>query len=81
MTIPRNTGRKISHGFAIFSFACAFISLAFFVYFFATRGVSDVITASLFATILFFLSCTIVFYLMGKPPKHVLEPWDSESDK
>jgi hypothetical protein len=81
MTTTRNTGRKISHGFAISSLACAFISLAFFVYFFATRGIGDVITASLFATILFFLSCAIVFYLMGKPPRHVLEPWDSVSDK
>ncbi|MDP2827638.1 MAG: hypothetical protein Q8O37_03430 [Sulfuricellaceae bacterium] len=77
MIIPRNTGRKISHGFAIFSLACMLISLVFFLYLFATRGITDVITASLLATTLFFLSCTIVLYLMGKPPQYVLEPWDS----
>lgn len=81
MTIPRNAGRKISHGFAIFSFACMLVSLAAFLFLFATRGISDVITASLFATTLFFMSCAIVFYLMGKPPMHVLEPWDSPLDK
>lgn len=74
---PRNTGRKIAFGFAAASFVSMAVSLAIFVYFMMTRGAGDVITASLLATTLFFLSCGIVLYLMSKPPKHKLEPWDS----
>lgn len=74
---PRNAGRKIAFGFAAASIASMAVSLAIFVYFMATRGAGDVITASLLATTLFFLSCGIVLYLMSKPPKHKLEPWDS----
>jgi preprotein translocase subunit SecG len=75
--IPRNTGRKIAFGFAVFSFISMAVSLAILIYFMATRGSGDVITASMFATTLFFLSCGIVLYLMSKPPKYKLEPWDS----
>lgn len=75
--IPRNTGRKIAFGFAIFSFVCMVVSLVVLGYFQVTRGSGDVATASMFATTLFFLSCGIVLYLMGKPPKHELQPWDS----
>ena len=53
------------------------VSLVTFLYFMVTRGGSDVITASLFASTLFFLSCGIVLYLMSKPPRYKLEPWDS----
>jgi hypothetical protein len=74
---PRSIGKKIAFGFAVFSFAGMAISLAIFVYFIATRGMSDVITASLMATTLFCMSCGIVLYLMSQPPKHPLEPWDS----
>ena len=74
---PRNTGRKISFGFAVASFISMAVSLAILVYFMATRGSGNVITASMFATTLFFLSCGIVLYLMSKPPKYKLEPWDS----
>jgi len=74
---PRNTGRKIAFGFAVASYASMVISLLIFLYFMVTRGGSDVITASMFATTLFFLSCGIVLYLMSKPPKYKLEPWDS----
>jgi predicted membrane channel-forming protein YqfA (hemolysin III family) len=74
---PRNTGRKIAFGFSVFSFISMVVSLATLIYFIVTRGSSDVITASLFATTLFFLSCGIVLYLMSKPPRHKLEPWDS----
>ncbi|MHB8167696.1 MAG: hypothetical protein ACYDDT_13150 [Sulfuricella sp.] len=74
---PRNTGRKISFGFAAASYASMTISLLIFLYFMVTRGGSDVVTASLFATTLFFLSCGIVLYLISKPPKYKLEPWDS----
>lgn len=75
--IPRNTGRKIAFGFAVFSFVSMIVSLATLVYFMATRDSGDVITASLFATTLFFLSSGIVLYLMSKPPRYKLEPWDS----
>jgi len=74
---PRNTGRKIAFGFAVASFVSMAISLVTFLYFLVTRGGSAVSTASLLATTLFFLSCGIVLYLMSKPPKHKLEPWDS----
>lgn len=73
----RNAGRKIAFGFAAASIVSMAVSLAIFVYFMMTRGAGDVITASLLATTLFFLSCGIVLYLMSKPPKHKLEPWDS----
>lgn len=75
--IPRNTGRKIAFGFAVFSFVSMVVSLVILIYFMSTRGSGDVITASLFATTLFFLSCGIVLYLMSKPPRYKLEPWDS----
>lgn len=74
---PRTIGRKIAFGFSVFSFVSMVVSLATLVYFMVTRGSGDVITASLFATTLFFLSCGIVLYLMSKPPRYKLEPWDS----
>ena len=73
----RNFGKKIAFGFAIGSFGSTVISLLFLVYFLATRGGSDVMSASLLATTLFFLSCGVVLFLMSTPPKHKLEPWDS----
>ncbi|HUW49854.1 MAG TPA: hypothetical protein VMV75_02440 [Sulfuricella sp.] len=76
--IPRNPGRKIAFGFAVASFICTVASLAIFAYLLVTHGISDVLTASLLATTLFFLSSGIVLYLMGKPPKYALLPWDSE---
>ena len=75
---PRTTGRKIAFGFSVFSFVSMAVSLVIFIYCLATRGSGDVITASLFATTLFFLSCGIVLYLMSKPPRHKLLPWNSE---
>lgn len=75
--MTRNIGKKIAFGFAVFSFVCMAVSLVIFLYLLATRGGSDVITASLFATALFFLSCGIVLYLMSKPPRYKLEPWES----
>lgn len=74
---PRTIGRKIAFGFAAVSFVGMAVSLVIFIYLLATRGGSDVVTASLFATTLFFLSCGIVLYLMSKPPRYKLEPWDS----
>lgn len=75
--IPRNAGRKIAFGFAVASFICTVLSFGGFVHSMVTRGGQDVITASLLAVILFFLSAGIVLYLMSKPPRHKLEPWDS----
>ena len=74
--IPRNTGRKIAFGFAVISFVCSAMNLAILIYFLTTRGSGDVVTTSMFATTLFFLSCGIVLYLISKPPRHKLEPWD-----
>lgn len=74
---PRTIGRKIAFGFAVASFFSMVVSLAILIYLLATRGASDVVTASMFATTLFFLSCGIVLYLMSKPPRYKLEPWDS----
>jgi CHASE3 domain sensor protein len=74
---PRTIGRKIAFGFAVFSFVSMVVSLAVLIYLLATRGSGDVVTASMFATTLFFLSCGIVLYLMSKPPRYKLEPWDS----
>jgi predicted membrane channel-forming protein YqfA (hemolysin III family) len=73
----RNFGKKIAFGFAVASFIGMAISLVFFLYLLFTSGISDVITASMMATTLFLLSCGVVLYLMSKPPKHKLEPWDS----
>ena len=73
----RNLGKKISFGFAVACFVGMAISLVFFLYLLFTRGMSDVLTASLMATTLFLLSCGVVLYLMSKPPMHKLEPWDS----
>lgn len=74
---PRTIGRKIAFGFAVAAFVCSALSLATFAYFMATLGGRSVITASLLATILFFLSSGVVLYLMSKPPRYVLQPWDS----
>lgn len=74
---PRTIGRKIAFGFAVASFVSMVVSLAILIYLLATRGSGDVVTASMFATTLFFLSCGIVLYLMSKPPRYKLEPWDS----
>lgn len=75
--IPRNPGKKIAFGFAVACFIGMAISLVTFLYLLFTRGMSDVITASLMATTLFLMSCGVVLYLMSKPPQHKLEPWDS----
>ena len=75
--IPRNTGKKIAFGFAVACFVSMAASLAIFIYFLFTRGGSDVLSASMLATTLFFLSCGIVLYVVSQPPKYKLEPWDS----
>ena len=72
----RSTGKKIAYGFSIASFVSMAASLMIFIYLLATRGGSDVATASLFAVTVFFLSCGIVLHFMGKPPMYELLPWD-----
>lgn len=76
--LPRSPGKKFAFGFCVASFAAMAISVPIFIYFVLTRGLGDVISASLFATTLFFMFCGIVLYLMSKPALHVLQPWDSE---
>lgn len=73
---PRTIGRKIAFGFAVASVIGMAVSLAILIYLLATRGIGDVVTASMLATTLFFLSCGIVLYLMSKPPRYKLLPWD-----
>lgn len=73
---PRTIGRKISFGFAVASFISMAVSLVVLIYLLATRGSGDVVTASMFATTLFFFSCGVVLYLMSKPPRYELLPWD-----
>lgn len=74
MTV-RTTGKKIALGFAIACLPCMAISLAAFVYLVWDKGMQDVLGASALATTLFFASCALVLFLMGKPPRHELLPW------
>lgn len=76
--MKRNAGKKVAFGFAMLSVIGAIVSLVFFGLSFAERGSDDPITASLAATIFFFVSCTVVLYIMSKPPRHELQPWDSD---
>lgn len=77
MTV-RTTGKKIALGFAIACLPCTAVSLAAFIYWIWDKGMHDVLTASAMATTLFFASCTMVLYLMSKPPLHELQPWDKK---
>jgi len=77
----RTTAKKVALGLSIVSLLCTAISLALFVYMLAQHGVTDVWSASLFATTIFFLSCAIVLFFMSKPPRHELRPWDEEEQK
>lgn len=74
----RTTGKKIALGFAIACLPCTVVSLAAFIYWIWDKGMHDVLTASAMATTLFFASCTMVLYLMSKPPLHELQPWDEK---
>ncbi len=76
--MTRTTGKKIAFGFAI---ACLFgmvASAVLFVYFIKTKGLHDVLSASAMATIVFFAGCTVVLYVMSKPPRYELRPWDED---
>lgn len=77
MTV-RTTGKKIALGFAIACLPCTAVSFAAFIYWIWDKGMQDVLTASAMATTLFFASCTMVLYLMSKPPLHELRPWDDK---
>lgn len=79
MTV-RTTGKKIALGFAIACLPCVAISLATFAYLVWDRGMQDVLSASALATTLFFASCALVLFLMSKPPRHALLPWDERED-
>lgn len=78
--MPRNIGKKIALGFA---WLCVFGTLASIVgagTMAHSRGINDPITASLLATIVFFISCTVVLYVMSKPLPQPLEPWEPNAD-
>mgnify|MGYP005613739757 CR=1 FL=1 len=75
MTV-RTIGKKIALGFAIACLPGVALSLAAFVYLAWGKGMQDVLSASALATMLFFASCALVLFLMSKPPRHALLPWD-----
>ncbi|MEW5944020.1 MAG: hypothetical protein AB1710_09235 [Pseudomonadota bacterium] len=76
--IERTFGRKVALGFSVFSFLGAGAAVAVLLVMFSQRGGSDVIVASLLATVVFMASCGVVLYQMSKPPRHVLLPWDHD---
>ncbi len=72
----RSPAKKIAFGFCIVSLIGMAISLVMFLYTLIQRGFNDVLSASLFATTVFFLSCAIVLFFMSKPPRYEMRPWD-----
>lgn len=76
--MKRTTGKKIAFGFAIANLVCMAATLLVFAYFYREKGGGDVLTASAFATVIFFASCSIVLYFMSQPPRYELRPWDEE---
>lgn len=74
----RTPAKKAALGFCIVSLIGTVISLAMLVYTLSQRGITDVLSASLFATTIFFLSCAIVLFFMSKPPRYEMRPWDEE---
>lgn len=74
----RSTGKKIALGFAIACMLGMAASLATTIYFLATKGPQDVLSASAMATTFFFASCTVVLFFMSKPPRYELKPWDEK---
>lgn len=76
--MKRNTGKKIAFGFYLFALLGLVVSAAMMMYTVIQRGASDVLSASLFATTIFFASCAVVLYFMAKPPRYELLPWDHE---
>ncbi|MBZ0092513.1 MAG: hypothetical protein K8F27_09865 [Sulfuricellaceae bacterium] len=79
--MKRTFGKKIAFGFAAAAFIGMAASSVFFVYFLFKGGVNGIVTSSVFATILFFMSCGVVLYLMSKPQRYALRPWDEEEKK
>lgn len=74
----RTPAKKIALGFCVLTLIGTAISAVMMVYYVIQRGPSDVLSASLFATTIFFLSCAIVLFFMSKPPRYELRPWDEE---
>ncbi|HMM47117.1 MAG TPA: hypothetical protein PKC12_03965 [Thiobacillaceae bacterium] len=77
MTV-RSVGKKIALGFAVACLLCTVASLGSLIYLAGDRGMQDVWSASALATTFFFASCTLVLFLMSKPPRHVLLPWHAD---
>lgn len=76
----RNFGRKLALGFGVLAFLAAFGSLVLFVIILGRRGIADPITASLFASGLFFLSSGIVLYFISRPPRPLTADADAEPE-
>lgn len=76
--MKRNLGRRIALGFAVASFASALLTLVAFVIMFGRYGSANAIVASLMASIVFFVGCGIVLYVISQPPRHELLPWDHD---
>lgn len=79
--IERTFGRKIALSFAVASILGSVAVMAVFLVMLVRHGIGDVIVASLLASILFLLSCGVVLYLISKPPRHALLPWDHGDPK
>ena len=66
-TQPRGIGKKIALVCAGGSVTCAFLTLGLAFWFWMSRGITDVYTASLFATTFFFITAAVVLHAMSKP--------------
>lgn len=79
-TMRRSFGRKLALGFGVLAFLAAFGSLVLFVIILGRRGIADPITASLFASGLFFLSSGLVLYFISRPPRPLPEAGEGEPE-
>lgn len=73
---PRNGLRRFLYGLAIASVLIALGVAGATVWAISNLGSSSVITASLFATSLFFVSVGVVLHVMSKPPRRFDAPTD-----
>ncbi len=77
MAMKRSMGKKVALGFSLFSVLGLVVSGGVLLWFASEKGWEDVLTASAFATSLFFASVAFVLYHISKPPLHELQPWDA----
>lgn len=76
--MKRTLGRRIALGFAVASFVSALLTLIAFVVMLGRYGSANAIVASLMASIVFFVGCGIVLYVISQPPRYKLLPWDHD---